>query len=533
MPSIAKRSEWAFGGRLGLFLAAVLWIGAPFAVAQKEDPKKKDPLAEQKAKAMQELSSRETLQKDPAFLEAQSRWPEIERQIRVAEREQDDALSGTIEQTKTIVELFRSRAVQRNAAVDHHLLGRVLGLRNDLDGAYEHFKAALAIDSYFYWSWDGIGVYFNRKERYQEAADAFMNALRINPAFARSTFGLCQAYLRLNRFTEAKRVMTDALANPDLKKDADFMTRAHMHLAEIYRNEQNFGAAIDELSQIIDQKTTDILVYAMRADCERKLERFADAVTDYQKILEIAPKEWRYLLPLANCLERVGRNADSANELERYLEAAEDLSPEMSAQIRARIGELRKRKPVDNPKNARLGLADWINRLMHSAEEKRRQEAILMLSTAPMQLDSVEATRKVNEAFLRALLDKDKVVRTKAVEQVGLRLWWKEDMVKIWAFLVADPEPDVRAMTHFVLPRWKDEHGQTLPSVVPYLMKGIDDADVTVFKQAHESLNQVTLAFIERVLPMDLTPEFIAATKKKWHDWYEKNRDAYRKYEPK
>lgn len=493
----------------------------------------KDPLVEEANKTLRDLTTQSALQNDPAYREASAKWKDYDFQIHQAEKEQDDALSGTVQQISAIVELYRSRAVGRNTALDHHLFARVMGLRNELDQAYDHFRTALKLDPFFFWSWDGLGVYYMRKENWSEAAECFRNAVRINPVFSRSVFGLAQSYLRLQNLTEAKRCVTEAMGRDALRRDSEFMLKARMHLAEIHRSEGNFAAAIEELSRIVDAGSKDIMVFQMRAHCSKKLERFGDAAQDYEKILEMAPKELRFLVEISNCYRRLGRNADAANSLERYLESAGDLGGDVAASMRDQIQKLRALPPVENPKNQKLFLPDWMNRLRHHDDVQKRREAINVLSQAPIVIDgNQQATRDLNEVILRALLDDDGYIRAKAVEQIGFRMWWKEDLNKIWKFLVKDSDPRVRAMTHFVLPQWTEEDGETRPGAVPFLMKGIEDDDKEVFWQAHESLNRVTLAFVDRVLPSEITPEQMASTRKKWSDWYAKNRDVYRKYEP-
>ena len=46
------------------------------------------------------------------------------------------------------------------------------------------------------------------------------------------------------------------------------------------------------------------------------------------------------------------------------------------------------------------------------------------------------------------------------------------------------------------------------------------------------SLNSVTLAWIERVLPGDLEIEDRVRVRDEWLSWYRKNRDVYRRNEP-
>jgi hypothetical protein len=67
--------------------------------------------------------------------------------------------------------------------------------------------------------------------------------------------------------------------------------------------------------------------------------------------------------------------------------------------------------------------------------------------------------------------------------------------------------------------------------VVPFLMKGLEDRNAYVFRCAHEALNDVTLAWVHRVAPNEMTPKVMVEIRAEWKAWYAKNRDRYRRYE--
>ena len=54
-----------------------------------------------------------------------------------------------------------------------------------------------------------------------------------------------------------------------------------------------------------------------------------------------------------------------------------------------------------------------------------------------------------------------------------------------------------------------------------------------VFRRIHDSLNSVTLAWIDRILPDDLELRDVSEIRRKWLAWYRRNRDVYRRNEPK
>jgi len=193
--------------------------------------------------------------------------------------------------------------------------------------------------------------------------------------------------------------------------------------------------------------------------------------------------------------------------------------------LQAEIESLKSRRAIENPEDKKLTLEDWINRLLHSTEVRKRREAILHLAKAPFFIaENEQATRSINKAFLEALRDKDSIVLAKAIEQIALRWSWNEESIKLPILFKNHGDKRVRGMVFYMLALYGKK-------AVPVLMDGVKDMDPYVFWCAHEALNRVTLAWVERVLPEEMTTEDYSRVRKKWQDWYRTNRDRYRRYE--
>ncbi|MCA9321715.1 MAG: tetratricopeptide repeat protein [Planctomycetes bacterium] len=485
-----------------------------------------DPAVRAAREAMAALGSGRQLQQDFAFTTSQRGWPEAEKVIREAVKEQDAALAGSRDDLQRVTTLFSSR-VQQGRAVDHYLYGRILGLTGELEQAYAEFKRAINLDRYFFWAWDGLGVYHSNQRQWNAAVQNFEAALRIQPSFDKAAFGLAQALIQRGDTPRALTTLNELLARGGMP-DEQTRTQAKLLLAEVYRTQGDHARALTELEAIERSGVRDFRVHAMKAFCSKMLERWDDALREYDKLMAIEPGEHRFLLAQGHCLQKLGRNADSANKIETYLSRnAGDIGKAERRQLEDTVVELRRRPAREDPQSQELDFDDWIKRLHNSPDVDKRRQAVMVLSKAPDPAPSAAMSRALMIAFARALEDSDPIVVAKSLEQLSLRYPWN-DKVRDLARLFVEPKYDrkVRGMAAHCLKNWDSR--QVVPDLILALQK---ETDAYVFGQIHDSLNTLTLAWIERILPMDVTPEVISRNRVAWNDWYRKNRDQFRKYE--
>lgn len=508
-------------------VVVMLLATAGAALGQGKD----DPWLESLQQAMAELGQPQDIASDPSFKRSRAQWAEHSRAIQQAEKAQDAALERNASAIKDTVLLYQSRAESRGGALDHHLFARILGLTGELDLAYEHFRRALEIDKWFFWAWDGLGVYQIRMKQWHQAVRCFDRALQINPRFIRSMYGAGQAHLRQGEYGKAAGRLEKILLHEKASESPKILKGARLILAEVYRNQKQHAQAIEQLDQVISLNDTgaiDTVIYSRRALCFRLLEKYADAARDYETILATDHADYRYNMQLATCYMQLGRNHDAANQFESGLKkAGKVVTGDERTRLEAEIARLRTLPSTQRPEKRRASLPEMLNRLARSTEVKRRREAIIWLSKAPLFVETnPKATQQINKAILNALMDRDWLVRAKAIEEVSRRMHYRDEIVtKIWGYMIKDTDSRVRGMAHRALTAWGK------PMVVPYLMKGLEDRDPYVFLCAHEALNEVTLAWVHRVVPGIITPKVMAAIRADWKVWYVKNRDRYRRYE--
>ena len=490
-----------------------------------------DPMVTALSRLVQEMGGQRKLSRDPAFQQSFARWAEYERAISKAVKEQDAAMDGSKDHLDRVKMQYAAAAQSRGQVVDDYLYGRIMGLTGEIEIAYEYFKRALAADKFFFWAWDGLGVYHVNKKNWQASAVHFERALQINERFSKAAFGLAQCHLETRNYNAAALRLNELIQTEGALADFKSQTQARLLLAEVYRNQQDFKRCIDELTWLVDQGAKDFRVYALRAQCHKNLERWKEAAKDYEAIIELDPKEFRFYFFLATCHEHLGSNKAAIAAYEDGLEAGKiEIGPDTVSQVRAQIERLRKRPATENPEKRKLSPEDRINQLRFATDPAKRREAIMWLSRLPIRINQQGFLQQFLVALSRGLQDTDSIVQAKCLEQLCLRFNGLSEVFELTKLLTRKRyDPKVRGMACHMLRTWDDEK-----VVIPCLVRALrDEVDGYVVHRIHDTLNTVTLAWIERVLPDDLNNADIARVRRQWKDWYASNRDIYRKHEPK
>ncbi len=513
--------------KLTTLMITILLLAPLLAFSQEAD----DDMVKEFEKFIKSKGGQGQLRVDSGYRDSVGRRKQQLVFINAAIEEQDKALTGSRDDLEKIITLYSSRAKSRGSAVDHYLYGRILGQTGELDEAYREFREALSLDKYLTWAWDGLGVYHSNKENWPEAIEKFKRVLQLWPGHVKATFGLAQCYFRLERYSEGVTRLQEILSRKEVRDNPQILRQTRLLIAEALRGQRKYADAIDVLSEVLKTDRNDVRVLAMRAWCFRRMEKLEEAARDYEAILVLKPKERRFYEQLADCQESAGRNHDAMRSLERLLDnAGGDLDASRTEHYQEVIEQLRAKPATEDPKKKLPKLDDYLNILDHSPHEKKREEAIIILSNAPPLRPGDPRTQDLYKAFLGALKDKDHVVRCVALEQLNSRFGHEGimNLTKFYTRSKEEPHPCVRGMASYVL---QDYPAKMVTATLIMAMK--EETDLYAFRRIHESLNASTLAWIERVLPRDLEIEDMVRIRRKWLAWYKKHRDLYRKNEPK
>ena len=172
----------------------------------------------------------------------------------------------------------------------------------------------------------------------QKAADLYRESIKLNPRNGPAHVGLARVLLDLGKFNdaldeidaarEARPSYAEASAvegrihreegNNDLavrafrrsiREGGGFQPEAHVGLARVLEDKGQFAEAVVELRAAIDQLSdSEPVIYQMLGAAYEKLEKPKDAVTAYEKYLQLAPNG-SYAAAIRSILDQLKREA--------------------------------------------------------------------------------------------------------------------------------------------------------------------------------------------------------------------------------
>ena len=140
------------------------------------------------------------------------------------------------------------------------------------------------------------GKLLYRDDQDSEAAEAFKQAISLDPTLAEAHFRLGLTYEALNKSEEAASEYKSAVesykkyfGDEDNQKDSE----AHYILGQTYASLNQYSDAIREFRQALKLRTDDPEIYYDLGVAHTKLAQYSEAVSAFSKSLEIDPDNYR------------------------------------------------------------------------------------------------------------------------------------------------------------------------------------------------------------------------------------------------
>jgi Flp pilus assembly protein TadD len=140
------------------------------------------------------------------------------------------------------------------------------------------------------------GKLLYRDDQDTEAAEAFKQAIALDPTLAEAHFRLGLTYETLNKSEEAEREYKSAVegfkkyfGNEENEKDSE----AHYILGQTYAGLQQYSDAIREFRQALKLRSDDPEIYYDLGAAHTKLAQYSEAVAAFSKSLELDPDNYR------------------------------------------------------------------------------------------------------------------------------------------------------------------------------------------------------------------------------------------------
>jgi tetratricopeptide (TPR) repeat protein len=123
------------------------------------------------------------------------------------------------DKSAALTELTAAVQVNPDLRMAHELLADVYLKDGRLDLAEQQYQAATRLDPYYINNWYNLGLVEQMLHKFQDAVDAYLGALNIEPNDARCNMNLGVVYIALGRLSDAVACLT--LATHSAPQDAD------------------------------------------------------------------------------------------------------------------------------------------------------------------------------------------------------------------------------------------------------------------------------------------------------------------------
>jgi folate-binding protein YgfZ len=194
---------------------------------------------------------------------------------------------------------------KQDIALELYHEGVVTFQANDLDGALEYMKRALAFDPGLADAYESLGVMLGRSEKFQEAIEWMDKLLTVNPQSVMAHTNKSLYLMRLGKIEEAEAekslatVKSFAIFGQEAKMKKQLVEEQKKKEEEIIRREKMFLQVLE-----IDEEDT-IALYGM-ADIFFQRKDFQGAIKNLEKVIAVDSKYSTAYLLLGKASEAEG-----------------------------------------------------------------------------------------------------------------------------------------------------------------------------------------------------------------------------------
>jgi protein O-mannosyl-transferase len=171
-------------------------------------------------------------------------------------------------------------------------------------------------------AWQGhnrIGQLFFNQGKFAEAGQHFERAVELKPELADNYNQLGLTYCRLNRFEEGIAEYRKGLRLKEEKSSTANTTAAAIIRTNLANALTITGNNLNNLAQRLSEEGA---VTAAEANRKRAMDRYEEAISEYEKALEIAPEHPAIHRNLGVLLASLGRNHEAIAHLQKALQLA-------------------------------------------------------------------------------------------------------------------------------------------------------------------------------------------------------------------
>ena len=150
--------------------------------------------------------------------------------------------------------------------------------------AAQAFEQAIELRGDFFWSYHHLGDTLSRLQQWQQATQAYTNAVKLDPDFFWSWHNLGDAYTQLKQWDKAIEAYTTAV-----KLDPDFFWSWH-NLGDAYIQLQQWDRAIEAYLQGSYLQPEHQLIYQKLGSAFKQRGTLAQSIHDYRQLIQSPPQ---------------------------------------------------------------------------------------------------------------------------------------------------------------------------------------------------------------------------------------------------
>ncbi len=228
--------------------------------------------------------------------------------------------SGTMRKNKDALikqagsECNLALAQDPNLPEAHYTLGRVYKEEGRLDKAEESFVSAIRLDKDYSDAYAGLGMVQLDGGRSAEAMSSFKQATALNTGNSTAHYGLGRAYLQQGMVDEAIKELNTSLYQ--FRNSSP----VHFELGKAYASQGNMVAAIKEFQETIRIKPENAAPYIKIAEIRENRGDIEHAIAELRSGLDLMPDNSELQQRIANNSLRLEKIADAIKDYEAVLQ---------------------------------------------------------------------------------------------------------------------------------------------------------------------------------------------------------------------
>jgi tetratricopeptide (TPR) repeat protein len=194
-------------------------------------------------------------------------------------------------------------------------------LQNDkFDEAVNYFNRSLSLNPNFDLALNALGIIYFIKGEFQKAQGYFEKCLEINPEFTESHNYLGSVYQELGYLDKAEAEFLKAIA------DETYRSRElpNYNLARLYLMQGKDAEALKLVNASLKLNDRLVMALNLKGVLLERLGQLADAISNYEKALEIAPGDINLSYNLAVAYFKSDRRAEAKSLFEKIYPKVSD-----------------------------------------------------------------------------------------------------------------------------------------------------------------------------------------------------------------